>query len=443
MIKFKIAALAIMLASPMLATGQEPAPNEASVAAPVSVEEIVMRQIDDEYSRAIDLLKRSVNINSGTMNLDGVKKTGELFAAEFSALGFEVEWIDGAPFGRAGHLVATRERKGPKILLIGHLDTVFEPDSPFQVYEQVDEHSARGPGVTDMKGGNVVMVQALRALDAAGVLDDISVKVVLTGDEEMQGSPRERRVEALTRAAIWADVAIGFEDGDGDPATAVISRRGTSGWKLEVGGKPNHSSQIFQPGYGYGAIFEAARILTAFQDALSGEPNLSFNPGMMAGGTEVVRDDAASRASAFGKSNVIAETAFVRGDLRTISVEQRENVKTIMRAIVEENLPETSATIEFTDGYPPMAPSEGNRRLLQLLDSVSREFGLGAIKAVNPRNAGAADISYAAEYVSMAIDGVGLMGSGGHTVDEVADLRTLTQQAKRVAILMYRLAGQQ
>lgn len=441
--KAALAALSILVALPVVVVGQQAAQNAASPAAPVSVEEIVMRQVDDEYGRAVELLRKAVNINSGTMNLAGVRQTGDLFAAEFAALDFEVEWIDGAPFGRAGHLVATRERQGPKILLIGHLDTVFDIESPFQEYEQVDEYSARGPGTTDMKGGNVVIVQALRALDAAGVLDEVSVKVVLTGDEELQGSPRELRVEALVRAAIWADLAIGFEDGDSDPATAVISRRGTSGWKLEVGGKPNHSSQIFQDGYGYGAIFEAARILTAFQEALSDEPNLSFNPGMIAGGTEVVRDDAASRASAYGKSNVIAETAFVRGDLRTISVEQRENVKSIMRAIVEEHLPTTSATIEFSDGYPPMAPSEGNQRLLQMLDAVSQEFRLGAIAAVNPRNAGAADISYAAEYVDMAIDGVGLMGSGGHTVDETADLRTMTQQAKRIAILMYRLAGQQ
>jgi glutamate carboxypeptidase len=439
----KAAVMTMLVALPIFGASQGPAQETTSNAAPVSVEEIVMRHVDEEYGRAIELLEKSVNINSGTMNLEGVRQTGELYAAEFAALGFDVEWIDGAPFARAGHLLATRERRGPKILLIGHLDTVFDTHSPFQEFEKVDEYSARGPGTTDMKGGNVVMIQALRALDAAGVLDDISVKVVLTGDEELQGSPRELRIEALVRAAIWADVAIGFEDGDSNPATAVISRRGTSGWKLEVGGKPNHSSQVFQPGYGYGAIFEAARILTAFQEALSSEPNLSFNPGMIAGGTEVVRDDAASAASAYGKSNVIAETAYVRGDLRTISIEQRENVKTIMRAIVEEHLPDTTATIEFSDGYPPMALSEGNQRLLKMLDAVSREFGLGAIEAVNPRNAGAADISYAAEYVPMAIDGVGLMGSGGHTVDEVADLRTLTQQAKRVAILMHRLAEQQ
>jgi glutamate carboxypeptidase len=218
----KTAMMTMLVALPTLpisGAAQEAAQERTSNAAPVSVEEIVMLQIDEEYGRAIDLLEKSVNINSGTMNLEGVRQTGDLFAAEFVTLGFEVEWIDGAPFARAGHLLATRERRGPKILLIGHLDTVFDTHSPFQAFEKVDENSARGPGTTDMKGGNVVMIQALRALDAAGVLDDISVKVVLTGDEELQGSPRELRIEALVRAAIWEVVGSGFGFADSNTAT--------------------------------------------------------------------------------------------------------------------------------------------------------------------------------------------------------------------------------
>ena len=412
----------------------------AQVEVPISTEEIIVQQVEESYDHAIALLEESVNINSGTLNLAGVRATGVVFAEAFEELGFATDWIDGAPFNRAGHLLASHGDQGPKILLIGHLDTVFAPDSPLQRYERIGEHFARGPGTTDMKGGNVVMLQALRALREAGALEELSIRVVMTGDEESQGHPVALRTAALIDAARWADYAIGFEDGDGNPATAVISRRGTTNWILTVSGKAGHSSQVFQPGFGYGAIYEAARILNEFRQALSAEPNLTFNPGVIAGGTELEQTESGNRATPYGKTNIIAASVYVKGDLRSISTSQREAAKQHMREIVADNLPLSNAEIEFIDGYPPMAPSAGNNALLEMFDQVSRDLGLGAVAAVNPRNAGAADISYAADHVEMAMDGVGLMGSGGHTIDETADLRTLNQQSKRVAVLLYRLS---
>ena len=417
-----------------------PVTAQAQTSVPVSAEEVIVQHVDEELERAVELLEASVNINSGTMNFDGVRQVGDLFRREFDELGFRTEWIDGAAFNRAGHLVAVREAGGPKLLLIGHLDTVFPADSPFQEFEIVDQHFARGPGTTDMKGGNVVMIQALRALRAAGLLDDVSITAVLTGEEEKSGKPLGLAKKALIDAAIWADYAIGFEDGDGNPETAVISRRGSSDWDLAVTGRPAHSSQIFKPDYGDGAVYEAARILNRFRRELSRMENLTFNPGFIVGGTDVSYDVDASGGSAFGKTNVIARSVHVRGDIRAISPEQLERAKQRMREIVADNLPLTSAEITFGEGYPPMAPQEGNRALLEMFDGISRELGLGEVRAVDPRNAGAADISFTAEHVEMAMDGVGLMGSGGHTVDEVADLRTLPQQTKRVAVLLYRLS---
>jgi glutamate carboxypeptidase len=374
------------------------------------------------------------------MNFAGVRAVGEHLEPEFAKLGFTTGWIDGAAFGRAGHLVATRGHSGPKIVLIGHLDTVFPIESPLQKFEWVDEHFAQGPGTTDMKGGNVIMIHALRALDAAGVLDDISVKVVLTGDEELSGNPKRLRSAALVEAGQWADYAIGFEDGDGNPQTAVIARRGSSGWTLSVSGTRAHSSQIFQPEFGDGAIYEAARILQAFRTRLSSMENLTFNPGLILGGTDVEYDAAANRGSAFGKDNVISSSVTVTGDLRAVSLQQWEEARQAMRDIVAEHLPMTHASIEFDEGYPPMSPSDGNYELLALFSQVSEDLGFGTVAAVNPRNAGAADISFVANDVEMAMDGVGLMGSGGHTLDEVADLRTLAPQTKRVAVLLYRLS---
>jgi len=389
--------------------------------------------------QALALLKQTVNINSGTKNLAGVEAVGRVFAAALSQLDFTTNWIDGADFERAGHLVASYGSTGTRLLLIGHLDTVFAADSGFQVWERIDENYVRGPGITDMKGGNVVMLLALTALKDAGLLDSVQVRVVLTGDEESRGSPMQIANRALIDAAIWADYAIGFEDGDGDPTTAVVSRRSAGNWTLEVSGKPAHSSQIFREDVGYGAIFESTRILDGWRESLAAVPNLTFNPGRISGGTQVIIDVSGNRDTAFGKNNVIAQTARVSGGIRADSAQQLEMAIAKMSAIASDSLPHTTATFSFAPGYPPMARTSGNLDLLARYTQISKALGYGEVLAVDPRRAGAADISFAAEHVRGAIDGLGLMGSGGHTVEETADIRTLKQQAQRAALLFYQL----
>lgn len=431
--KSTLALAAILtLGFPSLAPAQSPlAPEEKAIVA----------HVDAHQGEAIALLERAVNINSGTQNLEGVRKVGDLFRAEFDALGFTTSWVDLAEVNRAGHLVA--EHKGrpgaPKVLLIGHLDTVFEADSPFQKFERLDGNRARGPGVTDMKGGNVVILQALGALKAAGALDSLHIVVVLTGDEEAAGRPLRIARKALVDAAQGAIAAIGFEDGDGHPDHIVTARRGTTNWELRVTGKPAHSSQIFRDDIGYGAIFEAARVLQEFRTELAEQPHLTFNPGAILGGTSVEYDEAASRGTAFGKANVIAEQAVVTGDLRALTPEQFETARQTMERIAARSLGHTGSKLTFDEGYPPLAPTEGNAKLLAMLDQASRDLGLNPLVAVDPDRAGAADVSFVAAHVPMIIDALGLKGDGGHTVDETGLLDTIAIQAKRAAVLLFRL----
>lgn len=413
-----------------------------SAAETPAIEQRIVEHVEAHQDEALALLQRTVDINSGTMNFSGVRRVGAVFRGELEGLGFEARWIEGAEFERAGHVVAQRAPgsvDAPHLLLIGHLDTVFEADSPFQRFERLSATSAKGPGVIDMKGGNVVMVYALKALEAAGVLDDLRLTVVLTGDEEKTGRPLEPARRALIEAARGVDAAIGFEDGDGEPETAVIARRGFSSWSLEVAGVPAHSSQIFQAEVGAGAIYEASRILTAFYAELSSETDLTFSPGVIVGGTDVELDASQGRGRAFGKTNVVAQRALVMGDLRALSPQQYERAMAKMRSIVEAHLPRTRASLTFSESYPPLPATEGNRRLLAAYDQVSRDLGHGPVSAVNPRNAGAADVSFVADQVSMVLDGIGLMGSGGHTVEETADLTTLPMQTARAAVLLHRL----
>ena len=286
------------------------------------IEKKVAAAVDAHRTEALKLLEEVVNINSGSMNFEGVYKVGQVFKAKFDALGFQTRWVDGKPFGRAGHLIAEHKGKGKTLLLIGHLDTVFELSSPFQQFKIVNDSTVAGPGVGDMKGGDVVIVQSLQALKDADLLKDMSIIVVMTGDEELSGRPLALARYDLIEAAKTADIAIGFEDGAGDPKTAVISRRSSSGWELKVTGVPAHSSQIFTESIGAGAIYEASRIINDFYEALSGETNLTFNPGMMLGGSTVTHDKDMDGGTASGKGNIVAKEAVVTGDIRAISPEQ-------------------------------------------------------------------------------------------------------------------------
>ena len=396
-----------------------------------------------QESRAVALLTQIVDVNSGTMNFAGVRKVADIVRPQFDALGFTTQWVDGAPFGRAGHLVAERKGSGPHVLLIGHLDTVFEPHHPFQRAERVDEHTLKGPGTSDMKGGLVVGLAALAALKEARVLDRLHITFVMHGDEEDSGAPLELARATIIDAAKAADVAIGLENAADDPATAVTARRSSGRWQVKVSGRSAHSSQIFSDEVGAGANYELARILSAFYQELRGENYLTFNPGLIAGGTQVEYKPEPLSASASGKDNIIAPAAIASGDLRAITQQQIDATKERMRKIVAAHLPHTQAEITFDDGYPPMAPTEGNRRLLTLYDAVSRDLGFGPVTAVDPRRAGAADVSFAADHVEMAIDGLGLLGGDAHTPGEFADLRTFEIQAQRLAVLLYRLSARQ
>jgi glutamate carboxypeptidase len=415
-------------------------PSFPVYAAPSSTERALVERIRREQDNAVRLLEQVVNINSGTMNFAGVRAVADVFEPKFKALGFTTRWADGAAFGRAGHLIAERPGTGPHVLLIGHLDTVFEPNSPFQRFERIDANIVRGPGTADMKGGIVVALAALTALHEAALLDRLQLTVVLHGDEEDAGKPLEASRKDLIEAAIAADIAIGLENADNDPQTAVTGRRSSSRWELRVNGNTAHSSRIFSEDVGAGAAYELARILNGFYSELRGEELLTVSPGLIAAGAEVEFQRQPLEARTSGKDNIVVPQARASGDLRAISIEQRERAKQRMRKIVAQHLPGTSADIDFSDSYPPMTPTPGNEKLLRLYDEVSRDLGYGPVSAVNPRNAGAADISFAADHVEMAIDGLGLLGGDAHTPQEFADLRLLPIQAQRLAVLLYRLS---
>ena len=404
----------------------------------------VIQTIETNNEEAINFLEKIVNINSGTMNHKGVKQVGMVFRDAFDEIDFQTNWIDLSEVNRSGHLFAETKKNqnttGKKLLLIGHLDTVFEEDSPFQEYEKINDSIAIAPGGNDMKGGNVVILYALKALVENNLLNNSQIIVAFTGDEESTGKPLSISRKDLINAAKRSDVALGFETSTGFD-NASIARRGASGWQVEVTGKRAHSSGIFNEKVGAGAIFELSRILNEFYNKVKGEKYLTFNPGVIIGGTQVSLEAALSKGNAFGKSNVVSQKAIVTGGLRFISEEQKQNARRKMREIVANNLPQTSAIITFTDSYPAMFPTEGNKKLLDKLNQVSLDLNQSGVKAYDPSKRGAADVSFVAEYVD-GLDGLGVMGTGAHTPKETVNLKTIEALTKRTAILIYRLINQ-
>ena len=401
-------------------------------------EKKIVEKVKAMDEASIDFLEKVVNINSGTMNLEGVKKVGDEFSTAFQTIGFETEWIEmPKEMNRAGHLFARIQgKKGKKLLLIGHLDTVFEADSPFQTFER-NGTMAYAPGGNDMKGGNVVILYALKALHDLNLLKGATITVAYTGDEERTGKPLSISRKDLIEAAKASDIALGFETATGFN-NATIARRGASGWKVETAGKRAHSSGVFSERTGAGAIFELSRILHQFYEEIRGEEYLTFNPGNILGGTFVNYETLKSSGTAYGKSNVVAQTAVVHGGLRFISETQKENARAKMRAIVDNHLPSTNATITFTDSYPAMGPTAANKALLNELSAVSEALGFGEVEAYDPGRRGAADISFVADYVS-GLDGLGSMGTGAHTPQETVDLATFNALIQRTAVFIYRL----
>jgi glutamate carboxypeptidase len=318
------------------------------------------------------------------------------------------------------------------------LDTVFEPDMPAGPYKVLNDSTATGQGVNDMKGGDVAMITALQALQAMGMLKDMNVIAYFTGDEEKSGTPHALARKDFIERAKTCDIALGFESAGGLDHV-VAARRGASGWFVDVTAQTGHSAKVFAADYGDGAIYEAARILNTFREQLSSEPYLTFNPGIIVGGSEIQVDPQDTRGSATGKTNIISPVCKMSGDLRFLREPQKDSARDKMRAIVAASLPGTHATIRFADGLPSMEPTPGNLRLVAEVDKLSREMGWGPSTYDDPAVRGAGDISDIAKYVD-CLDGLGAAGKGAHEAGETIDLRLFPLLIQRAAILMGRLA---
>lgn len=206
-----------------------------------SVEKKIVKKAKTYNDESISFLEKVVNINSGTMHLEGVRAVGKEFDVAFNAIGFATQWIEmPADMNRAGHLFASiKGKKGKKLLLIGHLDTVFEANSPFQTFERKDS-IAYAPGGNDMKGGDVIVLYALKVLQELNLLNDRSISVAFTGDEESTGKPLSISRKDLINAAKESDIALGFETATGFNNATIAEEVPLDGSLKQLENEPIH-----------------------------------------------------------------------------------------------------------------------------------------------------------------------------------------------------------
>ena len=326
-------------------------------------EKALVRSVEARLGEEMAAIEKVVNIDSGTFNAEGVREVGRFFEKELQALGFATRWIPmPEAMHRAGHLLAERvspKPSGKRVLLLGHMDTVFEGQGH---RFQNDGGVIRGAGVIDMKGGDVVLLFALKALESAGMLKGATVRVFLTGDEENPGLPtsesrrdaRRGREGERRRPRLRAGVGVQRDDGPPRPKGSqhVVSRR----HRLRRVIPPF----VLRSRSGAGAIYEASRILDGFRAAFSAG-NVTVNPGLFLGGTDVAYDATKSAGTSAGKFNVVSRSATVKGDLRALDEAEREAAKARMREIVAASLPKASAKIEFDDVVPAVSGHRGKQ----------------------------------------------------------------------------------
>jgi len=401
-------------------------------------EKNVVKYLQHEKKSQIQVLEKLVNINSGTTNVSGVKKIGELLRPQFEKIGFKTHWETlPANMKHAGSLIAIHKGTGKNILLIGHLDTVFPKQSLFRKFTRKGNVGV-GPGVIDDKGGVVVILYALKALHHAKALKNASITVVLVGDEEDSAKPTSISRKSLINIGKKSAIALDFEPAS-SLNTAAVGRRGISSFTIITKGQDAHSSLIFSKEIGDGAIYELARILDGIRLELRKEKYLVFSPAIILGGTNIHYVPNFTEGTVQSKKNIVAKNAMVHSDLRFISEEQRTAAEKTIATIVGKHLTGTSASVTFKPGIPSMKVTEGNLQLLKKYSKVSVDLGQGVVHALGPEARGAGDISHVAAFVPQNLIGLGPVGYDMHSEKESILLNSLPIVTERAAIFIHRL----
>jgi len=358
----------------------------------------------------LPLLRRWVEVNSYTGNVAGCNAVADRLVEGFALPGLACERVAGGPSG--DHLIwRTAAWAGAppraRIVLVGHHDTVFPPDT-FEVWEQTGDR-LRGPGVLDMKGGLATIRTALAALADLGALADLPLAVVSVADEET-GSSGSRTV--LEEVARGAGAALVFESGRATDAI-VTQRKGTGKVHVKVTGKAAHAGNNLKDGIN--AVWALARFIDAAQQLTDWERGVTVNVGLASGGTS---------------ANTVPELASCQLDFRYVHAVDGHALMASFEAAAAAITATTGARFAIEGGIKraPLERSEASSALLARYDACARAEGLGGGEA--PLQGGGSDANTVSAIGVPSIDALGPRGKGFHTHDEYIELPTLAQRTR-------------
>ncbi len=374
-----------------------------------------------QRNRYLAALRRMVDIDSGTFNRAGVNRIADLCEARFREGGWDVERIGQTPRGDepelGDQLVGTiRGAGGARVLMVGHMDTVFDDGTAAERPFSVHGNRAYGPGVSDMKGGLLSGFVATEVLREARFDGFEHITYVCNPDEEI-GSPSSNAT--IGRLAAGHDAALILESGRANGAI-VSSRKGTTDYVIRIHGRAAHAG--VEPDEGRSAVIEAAHKAIEIADVHGRWPGVTCNVGVLRGGT---------------RSNVVAEGAVLEVDLRALELATLEEAKRAIEAICAQPIMDgVTITVQADGSHAPMEKTGASQRLVDEAVAVAGELGF-ALR--DTATGGASDGNTTSATGCPTLDGLGPVGGGAHSRDEWLDLESVVPRIALLAGVITRL----
>lgn len=389
--------------------------------------------VDENQQPILDQLKDWVEINTGTDNIEGIDRFRTILMNELTQLGFSTEVIDvepidvlncdGSQMKFASHLLATKGSGGGKRLFLnGHMDTVFSADDDFQKLEILPNGVLKGPGVIDMKGGLVVMINALRALDAQGALDNANLTVFLNSDEEIGSLSSRPMIEKL---AANHDIGLVFEGTRDNRMTRL--RKGLGQARMKVTGRESHAGTAHE--HGVSANLEMAHKIIELEKLTDYDKKITVNTGVVAGGE---------------KRNTVSGCSDTYIDMRYPTAELGAYLDEGLRKIAEKRYTENAEYPEFpkTEYWSKLhRPAKAGNEIVDQL--IAEAMGVSAIigEPVEGANTsgGGTDGSISQAVGLPTLDTLGVNGSGAHSSREETTVASVITRTKLAAIMIGRV----
>jgi len=395
-------------------------------------EKSLVAWVDKQQAAILSELKTHVDMNTGTGNIDGLNAYRNMLDRELVALGFsttthasapiDVLTCEGGQVSVADHLSAQiKGGNGQKVLINGHMDTVFSEGDEFQTLQIAEDGTLAGPGVADMKGGIVIMLNALRALKQQGLLDQVNLSVLFNSDEEIGSLGSRPLIETMARQH---DIGLVFEGTYQNKVTRA--RKGLGQARLRVQGRESHAGGAHEDGVS--ANLELAHKVVEIESLTDYAKRLTVNTGVMAGGE---------------KRNTVPGCADAYVDMRFPNAEGGESLKRGIEAVAAKthtpshkytDLPSTQVWAVLHRPVKPQHP-----KVDALIGEAMGISALVGAPIVGTRYSGGGTDGSIAQGVGLpTMDSLGMDGSGAHSSREASTVKSLIERTKLAAIMLAR-----